>query len=356
MLLSAVYEAWLDNRLMYFFDSSAARDLTAQMKSLLLFVVLVGNLDLNIDDDESRKKAPTGQLQAAISAELEPEHANQVTIQWEGRASQDGHSTGTSTHNEAEITLQVLRARSLTLDPENPLSEAHRNTEDHSGLHPDEEESVGFSSTNISIPLSSQDPIQDIIRDLRINLGDSAENESGDVSTANPASIVNLKLQELEDLVKKLRRQALNADIIETDEPGFIKTTTNSPLNHIEQLIYDLRLYGPQGHCNIRGFGTQPDQLRPCFHACQWRPANCEKSKASKTPRYIQCLARVETRLRTMLACQYSFGSTVGSPIVFFVGAFVFTLVTELVDLGDKTTALNLSFGMVCSHIALHFS
>lgn len=47
-----------------------------------------------------------------------------------------------------------------------------------------------------------------------------------------------------------------------------------------------------------------------------------------------------------MLACQYSFGATVGAPVVFFLGAFGFTIVSILSNLGDQSTSLALAFGM----------
>ena len=57
-----------------------------------------------------------------------------------------------------------------------------------------------------------------------------------------------------------------------------------------------------------------------------------------------------------MLACQYSFGSTVGAPVVFFLGAFVFNIVTALETLGDESTSLALAFGMwymIIPHISI---
>ena len=57
-----------------------------------------------------------------------------------------------------------------------------------------------------------------------------------------------------------------------------------------------------------------------------------------------------------MLACQYSFGSTVGAPVVFFLGAFVFNIVTALENLGDESTSLALAFGMwymIIPHISI---
>jgi hypothetical protein len=57
-----------------------------------------------------------------------------------------------------------------------------------------------------------------------------------------------------------------------------------------------------------------------------------------------------------MLACQYSFGSTVGAPVVFFLGAFVFNIITALEQTGDESTSLALAFGMwymIIPHISI---
>lgn len=46
-----------------------------------------------------------------------------------------------------------------------------------------------------------------------------------------------------------------------------------------------------------------------------------------------------ETHLRTMLASQYSFGVTVGAPVVFFCASFVYTLIDNFSNLGDNDTS-----------------
>ena len=48
---------------------------------------------------------------------------------------------------------------------------------------------------------------------------------------------------------------------------------------------------------------------------------------------------KTKTRLRTMLAAQYSFGVTVGAPVVFFCGSFLYTLVDNYKNLGDNNTS-----------------
>ncbi|MCJ1228940.1 hypothetical protein MMC12_005604 [Toensbergia leucococca] len=57
-------------------------------------------------------------------------------------------------------------------------------------------------------------------------------------------------------------------------------------------------------------------------------------------------IKKTKTRLRTMLASQYSFGTTVGAPVVFFGGSFIYTVISNLNNLGDNDTAHALAFGM----------
>jgi hypothetical protein len=55
-----------------------------------------------------------------------------------------------------------------------------------------------------------------------------------------------------------------------------------------------------------------------------------------------------------MLHCQYSFGTIVGAPVIFFLGGFVFALLSSLEELGDEDIAEALAFGqwyMIIPHI-----
>ena len=45
----------------------------------------------------------------------------------------------------------------------------------------------------------------------------------------------------------------------------------------------------------------------------------------------------IKTKLSSMLECQRSFGSTVGAPIVFFTGSFIYTLIEIEANYGDKS-------------------
>ena len=48
---------------------------------------------------------------------------------------------------------------------------------------------------------------------------------------------------------------------------------------------------------------------------------------------------RTKTRLRTMLASQYSFGVTVGAPVLFFCASFIYSLIDNYSHLGDNDTS-----------------
>ena len=48
---------------------------------------------------------------------------------------------------------------------------------------------------------------------------------------------------------------------------------------------------------------------------------------------------RTKTRLRTMLASQYSFGVTVGAPVLFFCASFIYSLIDNYSNFGDNDTS-----------------
>ena len=59
--------------------------------------------------------------------------------------------------------------------------------------------------------------------------------------------------------------------------------------------------------------------------------------KTGKTRARTKAITKTKTRLRTMLAAQYSFGVTVGAPIIFFCGSFAYTLIDNYSFLGDNS-------------------
>ncbi|MCJ1411933.1 hypothetical protein MMC19_006025 [Ptychographa xylographoides] len=57
-------------------------------------------------------------------------------------------------------------------------------------------------------------------------------------------------------------------------------------------------------------------------------------------------IERAAVHLRAMLACQITFGATVGAPILLYIGSFIYTLVDLHNSDGDPDTARALAFGM----------
>ncbi|KAI5926635.1 hypothetical protein F4810DRAFT_479186 [Camillea tinctor] len=59
-----------------------------------------------------------------------------------------------------------------------------------------------------------------------------------------------------------------------------------------------------------------------------------------------KAVVSLPTKLKVLLNSQASFGSTIGAPILFFVGGFVYTVLDIDNNLGDNDTAHALAFGM----------
>ncbi|CAG8981902.1 hypothetical protein HYALB_00013862 [Hymenoscyphus albidus] len=126
----------------------------------------------------------------------------------------------------------------------------------------------------------------------------------------------------------------------------------SSPWTHIENLVSPLRSY--------RDAALGSPRQWP-LHDVKCTIPNCTDLYCKEVPLRRNFFVRKEigrtkTRIRTMLATQLSFGSSVGSPVVFFLGAFSFTLVTTLASLGDEDTSLDLAFGMwymIIPHISI---
>ena len=69
---------------------------------------------------------------------------------------------------------------------------------------------------------------------------------------------------------------------------------------------------------------------------------NAEPAKSAaadrSTPVSQETIQDVKTRLKSMLACQYSFGSTIGAPVVFYIGSFIYTVSEIRSQLGDNAS------------------
>ncbi|KAM0198510.1 hypothetical protein ACHAPI_004037 [Fusarium lateritium] len=64
----------------------------------------------------------------------------------------------------------------------------------------------------------------------------------------------------------------------------------------------------------------------------------------------------VQVKLSAMLDSQVKFGSTVGAPILFYIGAFIYSVFDVQSNIGEHPTAHQLAFGMfwmTIPHIAI---
>ncbi|XMA14279.1 hypothetical protein WAI453_007070 [Rhynchosporium graminicola] len=137
-----------------------------------------------------------------------------------------------------------------------------------------------------------------------------------------------------------------------TGNPSEQPRNPNSPWTHVENLVHDIRSYSDAALQTPRQWPMHDTTctIPKCIDS------KCIERPISRTQKIRKEIGRAKTRLRTMLACQYSFGATVGAPVVFFLGTFVFTIVTTLSNLGDNDTSLALAFGMwfmIIPHVSI---
>ncbi len=90
-----------------------------------------------------------------------------------------------------------------------------------------------------------------------------------------------------------------------------------SPWEHMEEFLYELRLYDdefPLRKHSPRQYAKHQSQLCPAGDVCNdARHAERPIMRTRDTERLIH---QTKTRLKTMLHCQYSFGSVVGAPVM----------------------------------------
>ncbi|KAK1508158.1 uncharacterized protein CCOS01_15819 [Colletotrichum costaricense] len=290
MILSGLYEALLDNRVLEFLrDKIQNKRLTLDMRCRCLMLVLIGNLDLALDRE---------------------------TLEW-GR----------------QAYISAVSAI--------PLENGHVSHQDHTAQG---EFMIG------STPQEDR-----TVENRDIQLGSLAHREQ-----TSPQTVANSTSMDTEPPNQSIRRRssapqpnannAVSTQAFPRHSTGHL---TASPWRHMETLLYDLRLYDDD---NVSR-GQSPRQW--ARHNCSNRLCDRREHIQEPWPRSREterCIVRTKTRLRTMLHCQYSFGSIVGAPVIFFLGGFIFSFLTSLDELGDENIAESIAFGswyMIIPHIAI---
>lgn len=322
MILSGLYEALLDSRVIDFVrEKTINRNLTLDMRCRLLMVVLIGNLDLAVEDDH------------LITADLRRGHAPRHMVIAGSRPSQDN-------------TLGQTSNPSASMDGRDPSAHLQR----------DEAHARG----SLEVELDKNGP------DIRLEQMHGSENQDASLhADHSSSSINNAQTQPRASTANTQRQECAHADVtvVQRRSTAHLKA---SPWRHMEELLYPIRLYD-DGNTSSRDLSPRQypkqwhrdansDGLCPDRSTCN-RPDHVQTEQPKcRTPTTDKQVRKTQTRLRTMLNCQYSFGSMVGAPVLFFLGGFVFALLQSLQDLGSEDIALALAFGqfyMTVPHIAI---
>ena len=254
MIVSGLYEAMLDNRVLEFLrEKIQNKRLTLDMRCRCLMIILIGNLDLALDDDldgvERHDLQPLGpdesleigQIRSKVEVdeiELQPSAGHAVSY-----AAYGGSSLGIT----RTVPSETRQRRSSSVG-----EEAIRR---------------GFVEQHLR-PVSANSP--------------QPETTVSQTSTRPP------------------RRTTMSM--------------TASPWRHMEKLLYSLRLFGDD---NVSRLESPRQWSR---HRCE-EGENCDAATHNERPlprteEMDLDILRTKTRLRSMLQCQYSFGSIVGAPVM----------------------------------------
>ncbi|KXH44389.1 hypothetical protein CSIM01_13284 [Colletotrichum simmondsii] len=265
MILSGLYEAFLDNRVLEFLKNRIyASHLTLDMRCRCLMLVLIGNLDLALGPE-------------AFSS-----------------------------------SSTVVNGRGSTLRSD---EEAGRSGADSA---PDDRPPPSGSSNTSS-------------------MGTELRRRGSGRSSRQSASVPQINTDDAQ-AARGVTRQSTN-DMVA------------SPWRHMENLLHDLRLYDDDDLSRQRS----PRQEAKRFRTPGQREYTIQEPRPS-SQETDHNIIKTKTRLRTMLHCQYSFGSIVGAPVIFFLGGFIFSFLTSLDELGDENIAESIAFGswyMIIPHIAI---
>lgn len=328
MILSGLYEAMLDSRVIDFVrEKMKSRNLTLDMRCRLLMLVLIGNLDLALEDDP---------YSVAPAQERRPSQRN-IIIQ--GTSPSSGRSL--SRTRSATFGSNVVQQQPLT-KPDTP--------------------DLGVPLDRVSSGKGSEGDVGEIrqrtLSTHADHLGISScgstarADSSSRQSTAGFTASPGLGLKSSDTHIEQPENP-----VIQRRPTAHLKA---SPWRHMEELLYPIRLYSDEDterHLSPRQYPKRSHSHDYCFdRQCTNYHHFVDERPHMRTPKIRKQILKTKTRLRTMVNCQYSFGSMVGAPVVFFLGGFVFALVQSVQELGNEDIALALAFGqwyMTIPHIAI---
>lgn len=311
MILGGVYEAVLDNRVVEFVHEKRRNgNLTLDMRCRLLMLVLIGNLDLALSAEDN---APA---RAIVQSPLL-----------------------STTNEDADPSNDVVVVEGVLSDYEESGPKRIRPTSTIGSDH-----TVG---NILQRPVHATQQRPSSVSDGRSHSQLVPKDLTPDRSLANSA--VTKEDTELDELVQ-----------VQTPQRRPTRHLRATPWRDMEHLLYPIRLFNDDDP--DRGISPRQFSRRHRLSLCQDAAVCTDETHFERLqPRPRTALVKREirktkTRLRTMLNCQYSFGSMVGAPVVFFLGGFIFALVQSLQSFGNEDIALALAFGqwyMTIPHIAI---
>lgn len=319
MILSGLYEALLDSRVIDFVREKTVNGrLTLDMSCRLLMVVLIGNLDLAIDDDPLVNQPGEFFTISGIRENRSP-----------SSAAADHH-------------------KSISDGEEAPTPPGRRSPDPHSN-------SIALMRLNDvgdNVGEIRQVSVPDFTNELGIKTDDGTR--SGPSSGASEQRLSSPRVPQI-----RIEGASVDPWVLQRRDTSHLKA---SPWRHMEELLYPIRLYDDER--SNRQLSPRQYPLLTHRHSsdcssgvpCNNRDHVVQEKPYPRNAKIERQISKTQTRLRTMLNCQYSFGSMVGAPVLFFLGGFVFALLQSLQDLGDEDTALALAFGqwyMTIPHIAI---
>lgn len=311
MILGGLYEALLDNRIVDFvYEKRRNGNMTLDMRCRLLMLVLIGNLDLSLEESAAN---------ASHCKNTNPRYPEDALTSHEAAGVEGSIPTDDIQHDG--IPLQMNPSISVTRSSVGDNSQGPINQRIS---HPRMSTQEGTSTTRTRSQLS----------------GETVLHQRGSLATQEGTAFP----------ITAPRRRSTNQ-------------LSASPWRDMEHLLYQIRLFDDDEPSREMSPRQSPRCIEHKSEVICQHPAHCTddahfetEPPRPRTPAVEEEVRKTKTRLRTMLNCQYSFGSMVGAPVVFFIGGFIFALLQSLQSLGDEDIALALAFGqwyMIIPHIAI---
>ncbi|KAH8675456.1 hypothetical protein BX600DRAFT_534925 [Xylariales sp. PMI_506] len=327
MILSGLYEAMLDKRMLDFLKERVENErLTLDMRARCLMTILIGNLDLGLKSSTSREYQPLA------SGVTNPYHSPVI----EGKPIEpQGYHLYDEVDSPNRQEVSVDQFQKYEYQPTQPVPtigvEEPSQPDEIIPLANYEEYSSPRASTSMPDPHHQSIPPTKTFSTYKTP---SSEHLYA------PSSVHSRK-----SLSPEVRQSVASSKLI--------AHMVTSPWRHMEKLLYDIRLYDDED--SERGETPRQYPRHECNNSA------CEDLNHNEKPRvrdaaFKSHVAKTRTRLRSMLQCQSSFGSVVGAPVIFFIGGFIFSFMSSLENLGLEDIAEALAFGqlyMIIPHIAI---